>query len=348
MASLTKVSILTRRSIRLGIYGIIGIIILRALILNAIRVYRHYFPPPPPPPTVSFGRLPALPFPKKDGIEGLSFTLETPEGVLPTLPSQAKVYFMPKLSPHLLSLDAAKEKAKALGFSPEGVEVTETVYKFPNPKVPAELQISIVSGVFSISYNLGEDPTPLETIPPASEIAAAKVRSFLSSGGVLPEDLTGPTIPEFVKLEEGKIVGAISLSESDFIKINFFRKNFDNLPSLTPSPEKGNVWFIVSGSYEKEKLIISGQFHHFPVEESQNATYPIKTSQAAWEELTAGKAYLASIGEPEVKNRVIRRVYLAYYDPGVPADFYQPIIVFEGDKNFVAYVPAVTSDYYGE
>jgi len=40
-------------------------------------------------------------------------------------------------------------------------------------------------------------------------------------------------------------------------------------------------------------------------------------------------------------------VYLAYYDAGVPTDYYQPIIVFEGDQDFLAYVPAIASEYYG-
>ena len=71
----------------------------------------------------------------------------------------------------------------------------------------------------------------------------------------------------------------------------------------------------------------------------------ILLSRKAFEELKAGKAYIASISG-ESQNIVIRRIYLAYYDPGEATDFYQPIIVFEGDNNFVAYLPAVSADYY--
>ena len=39
-------------------------------------------------------------------------------------------------------------------------------------------------------------------------------------------------------------------------------------------------------------------------------------------------------------------MYLAYYDPDVHADFYQSVIVFEGDNNFTAYVPAIADQFY--
>jgi hypothetical protein len=38
---------------------------------------------------------------------------------------------------------------------------------------------------------------------------------------------------------------------------------------------------------------------------------------------------------------------MAYYDPDVLSQYFQPIVVFEGDGGFVAYVPAVTAEYYG-
>jgi hypothetical protein len=349
MASLTHISIVTRKTIRYGIYSVIAIILLRVVILTGVKIYRHFFPEPPPPPTVAYGKLPPLPFPQVTRPGGITFTLETPEGALPKFSGQAKVFFMPKISTQLLSLDTAKQKASLLGFSPDGAEVTETVYKFNHPKAPAELQLSIVSGVFSISYNLVTDPSPLEKRPIAPEVAASKVRSFLSSANVLPEDLTGATKSEYVKIQDQKIVSAISLSDANFVKVNFFRKDYEKFPSLTPEPNKGNVWFIVSGASEKEKMIVAGEYHYFPVDETNSSTYHIKTSQEAWDELSKGGGFIASLGDnKEGQNIKIRRVYLAYYDSGVAMDFYQPIIVFEGDRSFVAYVPAVTSDYYGQ
>lgn len=348
MTKLTQVSIITRKIIRYTIFGIIGIVILRGAFLTAYKIYRYYFPAPPPPPTVSFGKLPALPFPNKDAPTNLQFRLETPTGSLPQFPYVMKVFFMPKISPTLLSLDETRKKALNLNFDGSEIQITETVYSFKNSKVPSELKVSIATGVFSISYNLAEDPSPLEKRPPLPEIAATKARAFLSRANLLAKDLNGPTVTEPVALQENKIVGSKSLSEANFVKVNLFRKDYDNYPSLTPDPKEANVWLIVSGDPQREKEMVGAEYHYFPVDESKFSTYPIKTAQKAWEELQANKAYIASLGENQNQQITIRKIYLAYYDAGVQTSFYQPIVVFEGDNNFKGYLPAVTDEYYGE
>lgn len=346
MASLTKTAILTRKIIRYGILGIILLIIGRIAIGAGIKIYRHFFPAPPPPPTVSFGKLPTLDFPDGVDLGSVNYSIETPEGELPSLPTQAKVYFMPKQSANLLSLDAARQKATDLGYADNPQEVSDTIYRFPHKDQPASLQINIVTGIFSISYNLSADPSPIERIPPTPEVAASQLRSYLSSADLLPEDLTGPATHEFLKIEEGQLKSAIGQSEADLVKVNLFRKAYDEIPSLTPDPTEANVWFYVSGARERQKQFIAAEYHYFPVDDSQSATYPIKSAGEALNELKAGNAYIARSSTNE-GNITIRRVYLGYYDSGKPSEFFQPIVVFEGD-GFTAYVPAVTADYYGE
>lgn len=348
MASLTQVSITTRKVIRYGIYFAIFLIVARVVLGIGLKIYRTIFPAPPPPPTLSFGKLPKLPFPEAAKVN-LTFTLETPEGGYPKLAPQAKVYFMPKPSSGLLSLDIAKDKARNLGFDTKEEAVSQTVYRFHHKEVPATLTFDIVTGGFSISYDLASDPSILNKRPPSGEVAASNVRSYLSSASLLPQDLTGPTTYEFLKPQEGKLTPALSLSDSNIVKVNFFRKSYDNLPSLTPDPTQANVWFLVSGETQRGKQVVAGQFHYFSVDEGKSGTYPLKTSQAAWEELTKANVYIASMGSNKDGDSVkIRRIYIAYYDAGSPADFFQPIIVFEGDHDFIAYVSAVTPDYYGE
>jgi hypothetical protein len=340
---------MTRKAIRYGIFLVISLIVLRIVWGISVTVFRIFFPKPPPAPTVAFDKLPKLPFPEKINPQNLTFTLETPEGGFPKLAQQAKVYLMPKVSPNLLSSDAAREKASELGFSPNETEVSETVYRFSHKSSPATLEINIISGVFSISYNLKSDPSPLDKRPPTSEAASNLVKSFLGSADLMSDDLTGPITYDFLKLEGDKFISALSLSESQLVKVYLFRKSYDELPSLTSDPDKANVWFIVSGDTSKVKGVLAGQFHYFPVDENKSSTYPLKTSEEAWNELTAGKEYIAKLGtNKEGDNIKIRRVYLAHYDPGLPVEFFQPIIVFEGDRGFTAYVPAVNSTYYGD
>ncbi len=258
---------------------------------------------------------------------------------------------MPKLSANLLSLDNAKQKAQSIGYAPDGEAVSTTTYRFRHPTAPSTLEMNIVLGIFSINYDLRTDPTPLDARPLVGEVAASQVRSILSSANLLPQDLTGPTTYNYLKLQEDKFISAISLSEADLVKIHFFRKPYDNLPVVTTDPKIANVWFTVSGAGQREKQIVSAEYRYFPVDESQFSTYPTKTAEDAWNELDRGQAYFVNIGlHKEGDNIKIRRIYLAYFDPGVPADFLQPIIVLdEGVENgLVVYIPAVTTDYYGE
>lgn len=321
------------------------------VVLDAsIAIYLKVFPPAPPPPTVKFGKLTKIPFPTNNVASKFTYTLETPEGGLPTnIPNQEKVYFMPKISANLLALDAAKEKAKALNFTSDAEQISDIIYKFKNPDFPVVLEMNIITGTFSISYDLSADRTPIEIKPPVAEVAASEFRSTLSSANVLPDDLTGTTTHNFLKLSGGNLVNALSLSESDMVKINLFRKNYGDLPSVTGNPTEANVWALIGGAQNKDQQIIAAEYHYHPVDETQFSTYPIKTPAEAFNELQTGKPFIADAGvNKDGVNLKIRRVYLAYFDPEEETDFYQPIYVFEGDNGFTAYVPAVTAAYYGQ
>ncbi len=347
MSSLTQTAIVTRKIIRYGLFAIVFLIVGRIFLTGIISLYKKIFPAPPPPPTVVFGKLPKLSFPEVGIPQGVSFTLETADGSLPKMPTQAKVYFMPKPASNLLSLSAAQNKSENLGFNFEGEQLSQTTYKFNHKSSPSKLELNIVSGVFSISYDLKSDSEPISVRPPISEIAASQVRSYLSSADLLPADLTGTTRAEYLKLDDGKFISALSQSEANLVKINLFRKNYDELPSVTPSPNDANVWFIVSGVNNRQKQIVAAEFHYFAVDETQFSTYPIKTAEEAWKEFGEGKVFTVRPGEnKEGDNIKIRKIYLGYFDSGIQMDFFQPVYVFEGDNAYMAYLPAITSEYY--
>lgn len=320
-----------------------------------ISFYLQIFPPAPPPPTVKFGKLAKIPFPINKLNPKLTFTLETATGGLPTdLPPQAKIYFMPKVNSNLLSLDTAKNNATSLGFTdPNPLQETDALYKFKNPNYPSTMEVNIITGAFSIGYDLTADRTPLVNRPPVAEVGASAFRAALSASNQLPDDLTGPMIPDYLKLTNGALASVLALSEADVVKVNLFRKAYDKLPSLTSSPNQSNVWAIVSGSGQKGQQIVAAEYHYFPVDESQFSTYPLVTPQEAFSELQAGKVFVASMGQYKDGDSLkIRKIYLAYYDSDTSADFYQPIYVFDSGDNdpansFIAYLPAVSPTYYG-
>jgi hypothetical protein len=348
MASLTQSAIMARRVIRYSIYVVILLIVGRILFGLGVGLFKLIFPPPAPEPTVAFGKLPALPFPTTGSPTDINYTLETPEGNLPELPEQGIIYFMPQVTSTLSALDTARNKAQRLGFSTTGHQLpnVETVYVFSHSDLPVNLTINIVTGVFSISYDVSADPSVTVNIPPTPEAASAQVRSILSRAGLLEDDLEeGPLKYDFQKIQAGNVTEASSLSEADMIKVNLFRKAYteDEIPAVTANPDEANVWFSLSGSRERGKEVILAEYHYFPVDEETNATYPLKTAEQAWEDLKSDKAYIAR-GANE--NVTVRRIYVGYYDGNRYSEFYQPVIVFEGDNDFVAYVPAVTDEFY--
>jgi len=348
MTRLTQVAITTRKIIRYSIYFVIFLIVGRILLNLGIGLFNILFPKPPPAPTVSFGKLPKLPFPEKNSGQTFTYKVETADGNLPKFANQAKVYFMPKPSSSFASLDSTIQKASGLGFISQPQKISDTMYRFTNRDNTSTLEMNIINGSFSISYNLAVDPSPLSVRPPTPEVAAQNVKSYLSSGGVLPDDLTGPTSNVFLKIQGQSLVPAVSLSEASLVKVNFFRKPYDELPAVTADPQESNVWFLMSGLTQREKQVVAAQFHYFAVDEEQFSTYPIKTVDEALQELQGNTGFIASAGVGNQSSVTIRKIYLGYYDPGSPASFYQPVFVFEGDRGFMAYVPAVTSAYYGD
>lgn len=354
MNNLTQVSIIARKTIRYTIYFIVFLTIGRILLSSAISIYLKIYPPGPPPPTVKFGKLTPIPFPSGAPTPKLTFTLETATGGYPTnIPTQAKVYFMPKVSSNLLSLDTAKTEAQSLNFNdPNPQQESTYLYKFKDQNFPTSMEINIITGAFSISYDLTADRSPIESRPPAAEIAASEFRSDLSGANKLPGDLTGPMIPSYLKLVNGKLSPVLALSEADVVKVNLFRAPYDNLPSMTADPYESNVWAMISGGQQKDQQIIASQYHYFPVDPKQYATYPIITPQQAFSQLRAGNAYVATMGEYKDGDSLkIRNIYLAYFDPGTPSDFYQPIYVFDSGEtdpsnSFIAYFPAVNASYF--
>lgn len=349
-SNLTTVAISTRKVIRYGVLFIVLTIIARMTLGYGLELYRAVAPKPTPRPTARFGPLPALPFPKPNqDLPALTINVETPTGKLPVLQSQAKIYYMPPYSTNLASFDSSVEKAAKLGFSGEPLKISESLYRFTAKDLPSTLEINIVTGAFSISFNLAANSTPLTQVPPAPEVAASTAKQLLSAAATLPEDIKeGDSSHEFLKVEGQNLVRALSLSEANFVRVNLFRKKLDELPSVTADPNQGTIWFIVSGASEQGKKVIAAQYRYFPIEEKKFETYPLKSISDALEELKAGGGHIANLGINKDGKVTIRSISLAYYDSEVAMDYYQPVYVFKGDRDFTAYVPAVSRDFYGK
>ena len=349
MFNLTQTAYWTRRFLKIGVFLLIAIIFLRFSLRIFNSVWQKLNPPPPPPPTVSFGKLPTLKFPEnKTGDIKLNYRLETIHGGLPKLPEIAKVFFIPKEGPNLLALQRAGQEAKKLGFTLEPEQITERIYRWSNGETPPTiLEIDINTGNFHLAYAYENDAEVINSKDlPINQQAAQEAKSFLSNQGLLADDLaTGSAEFVYLKYLPSKLLPVNSLSEADFVRVNLFRADLDDLKILPPNPKESLISFLFSGIRTLGRRIVEINYSYYPIEREIFATYPLKTTQIAWQEIQGGKGYVANLGENEKNDIVIRKISLAYYDADQPQNFLQPIYVFEGDNNFIGFVPAINSQW---
>ncbi|MGB9706574.1 MAG: hypothetical protein ACPLXP_00660 [Microgenomates group bacterium] len=345
MATLTETAYWTRKILKFGTIALVAFIVLRTTFKIGSNIWRQLHPPPPPPPTVSFGKLPKLVFPEENlPIEKtkISFKLETIAGGLPKLPEIGKVYFIPVKGPNLLALDRANTLARKMGFRSEPEKITETVYRWLSENSTV-LEMEINNLNFHLIYDFRNDPEILTSKNlPTNQQAAQEAKNFLVSNGLLAEDLANGTAEfEYLRFSTPELIPVSSLSEADFIRVNLFRANLDDLRILPPNPKKSLISFLFSGSRTPGKRIIEINYTYFPLEKEIFATYPLKPITQAWGELQQGQGFIANLGQNENGQVTIRKVYLAYYDSETLQHYLQPIYVFEGDRNFWGYVPAI-------
>jgi len=347
MASLTRISYYTRKAIVLGIVGVISFFVLKGLMSFGIKQWQTSHPVPTPAPSVLFGKLPKIKFPQSKNTYPSNFVLETIGGELPEASSSAKVFQIPKKLPSLLASRHAREFATRLEFKGNPISKTPTEYKFEDPKTSLRtLDLDIVNYNFSVKYNFLKDAEIFEEKSlPDSQQAKSEAISFFQKTGIFPSELQqGEKKVSFLSFTGKEFLETTSLSRANAVRVDFLRSNVDNYPLLPPEFERSPVFVIFSGSKAKEKRVILAEFNYFEPNYQALATYPIKSAQEAWEELKNRAGFIAR-WQGKTGKATIRKAYLAYYDSPEYQNFLQPIFVFEGDYNFVAYVPAIKDEW---
>ncbi|HXS15508.1 MAG TPA: hypothetical protein VN711_05225, partial [Candidatus Saccharimonadales bacterium] len=127
------------------------------------------------------------------------------------------------------------------------------------------------------------------------------------------------------------------------IRVDFFPKTVGTLQIYTPDPTKSLIYALVASSTTTDPEIVAAQLIHKDIS-GEKATYPIKTAQQALDDLKNGKGYIASYDStnPQIN---ITDVSLGYYEDSTPQNYLMPIIIFQGDHGFVAYVSALNGDW---
>ncbi len=348
MATLTETAYYTRRTVNWLILAVILYFLLRIFGSMFVAIWLSFFPPKPPPPNHRFGKLPAIVFPPQaSSSAALAFQLETIEGIVPKASESATVYFMPKQPANLLALPKTQDFAHRLDLDPTPIQESKNIYRFDDQELTLrKLRYDIVSGHFILRYAFEQDIGLFSDHAFSSADALVTESIGLLRGfNLLDEDLkVGTQKVTYLKLVGDKLVTTTSLSAADALRIDFFRKDIFGNRIFQPNPDEAPVAFIYSGSTHRKKQLIQFAYNLWPIDFEAAATYAIKPTSQAWQELQSGEGYIAR--SPRTGTTVvIRNVYLGYYDSYDPQTYLQPIFVFEGDNGFLAYVPAVVREW---
>lgn len=360
MATLTEASVQARNFIKWGGIAFVGITILWYVGLAGIDYYNKIFPKAPPPPTVDFGQIQSVNFPESK--QRANLILELPTGRVPAFPDRMRVYKAPTKRSGFADPGRALDTATALGFLFKPIEQTEVDWVWNiQDQLSSKLAMNIISGHFVLSRTWQNNPALAAMANFTSDKQViTDTENYLKKVGLLLDDAVGVEKITYLKDDAGKMINALSLSDADFVQLDLFRKNLDEIdpadktkevlasyPFYRTDPSKGLIRVIVSGGKTLSDKYIYLEYAYTTVEYSVNGTYPIKTGEEAWAELQAGGGFVTA-NSPKTGEVKIRRIFLGYYDADNGQNYSMPIYIFLGDKGYTAYVSAVRDEWIKE
>lgn len=348
MANLTETAYYARRAINWSILTVIGYVLLKLSWSVFVILWLAIFPPKPVPPNVAFGTLPSIKFPQQASPSAqIAYQLETIEGGVPPASGSANVYFMPKSTPNLLGLNQAQQFAQKMQFDPTPIQESKNVYRFMDVTEPLRrLRFDIVSKNFILRYGFEQDNSAFITRNiPSTDAVKLEVINLLQTYDLYQTDYKqGPIKITYLRLTGNRLSTTTSLSQADAVRVDFFRKQIGPSRIVTPNPDEGSISVILSGNTNMKKRVLQFAYTYWPVDYQTIATYPLKSSATAWQELQQGQGYIAR-NPSNTTSVTVRNISIGYYDSLDPQTYLQPVFVFEGDSDFVAYVPAVSPEW---
>ena len=338
-ASITKkIIVLTILALFLGTVGFIGYKIWYQYYLSTLPVVEEK-------PDIKFGSLPIPNFPEVTvSSSNYSYSLDTQTGGLPKVGVDLgfekiiKVYFITKSFASLLSADISQTLAEKFGIFSVPQILSETQYQFNSDS--KSMLVDLDTGNFS--YTREATIFATKALDNDNKLVSDFER-FLNIIGYLKEDLkTGRTKVILLKNDGGALSPTTLRSEAIGALISLWPSPIDKKSIFTPDFNKALVNATVLSSAQDLEDYLSIDFTYYPIDNTTFGTYPTKGAEEAFADLKNGLGVV--VVEPLKPQVSISSVYLGYFLPEVYSPYLQPIFVFEG-PNFVAYVPAVSSQF---
>lgn len=343
--NLSQTAILTKQiitisaiAITVGIVSFIGYKIWYAY-------YLAHLPPVEEKPDTKFGLLPPLDFPQTGvSSSNFSYSIDTSTGNLPKVGRDSgfekliKVYFVTRTFTTLLSAERSQVLAEKFDIKSPPEVLSETKYRFQeNDKT---LIVDLDNGNFS--FKREATISGKESLDDDNKLIADFEKNLQILDALKDEFRGGRTKILPLKNDGSKLTPTELKTEANAGIISLWPADIDKKPIFTPQFDISLVNSTVYRSADNLQNYLSLNFTYYPIDTSIYATYPVKATANALEDLKSGRGIV--VIEPQKPQVSVTSVYLAYFLPEKYNPYLQPIFVFEG-PHFAAYVPAISEEF---
>lgn len=286
--------------------------------------------------------------------KNITYTMNTIEGVPLTATTSARIYFVPKKSPGLSFREKAGVIAKALNFE-EGTttsrydQSTET-YTLVDRAKRLIVDIDTFNYTYTQDFDLETKKKILDVKIPTEEIIKSKAQDIVRSLGRYPPDIAqGTQAISYIAYKEASGSAQTTADvvqdprTANMVSVEIFPAKINELNAVTESYVSSPNRVIFIPQEADKDFVVKAQIKVFEKQEDQFSVYPLKTGVQALQDLRDGKAWIVQGGNYLLENSTIgvTSMQTAYLVPDAYTQYIQPVYVFIGDNNFIAYVPAI-------
>ncbi len=299
-------------------------------------------------PDTKFGLLPQPDFPSSSvSSSNFSYSIDTATGGLPKVGIDPgfekiiKVYFVNKSFATLLSPERSQNLAEKLGLNPNPQIISEVNYRFKDKA--KTLNVDLDNGNFKFTNEA--TPSGGQSLDDDNKLTT-DFKNILNSLGVLKEELTrGRAKVNLFRLQGNQLIPTTVRTEAGVAQVSLWQGSPDKKLIFTPEFNKALVNATVVRGADNIDNYLSLNFTYYPIDTTTFATYPLKSTEVALDNLKAGKGIV--VIEPAKPQVSITSLSLGYYLSENYNPYLLPVFVFEG-PDFVAYVPAITEQFQNQ
>lgn len=333
MATLATVTKETRFILKFGGAAVVLLVLIFLVFKGGAFLKNTFFPKPPAAPQEKFGKLLPITFPQQSGNTPL-FRINTVSGTLPAFPPTINVFQLLALQPSITALQTARERATSLGYTQNQRVVTTDEYSWTRATVNNTLRYNIVSLHFSVNSDYLTSPPQGGGVSDKATLLKT-VGDFMGALGSNQSDITlNNSVLSYYFVQDGRLIETPDPASATVARAYIIQNPVENLPIYYPTLPSTLYFTLSNGN------VVDASYNHFTPDLTSFSTYPLKTANAAFQDLADGKGFIVS---PTTDSPVdITDVSLGYYLGNEENQTYlMPIIVFTGKNNFKAYVNAL-------